>query len=169
MSYHGWCWTIAHWPSCDPRMRRSFPGWWTRVRVASTPPTIRYNHLAAKRSLESRYLESRAMGEVRLDLEVFTGWTSPSSSGLWGGDTLLVSNALLEIETLGWDTSFTTHLIRLPLRESLGSAGLLTLSAAASSSSTLSPSLTRERDTAMKKLRIVRLGFGTARQKMVLE
>jgi hypothetical protein len=36
-------------------------------------------------------LESRAKAAARLDLEVSTGWMSPSSRGLWGGDALLIS------------------------------------------------------------------------------
>jgi hypothetical protein len=36
-------------------------------------------------------LESRAKEDARLDFEVFAGWVSPSSRGLWGGDALLLS------------------------------------------------------------------------------
>ena len=38
-----------------------------------------------------RHLESRPKAAARSDLEVFAGWASPCSRGMWGGHALLLS------------------------------------------------------------------------------
>ena len=63
------------------------------VRTKQLAPSFIIDSITKNKSVRSRcapaHPETRA--KARLDLEVCTGWASPSSRGLWGGGALLLS------------------------------------------------------------------------------
>jgi hypothetical protein len=91
--------TACSWPTATPpRCSGACCRWpagaastcrYTASTLCCSPPGAAALHQGHGKGLES--LESRAKAAARLDLEVSTGWASPSSRGLWGGDALLLS------------------------------------------------------------------------------